>query len=164
HFFNEEIVGKRFVPAGPDHAQVAALAGIVDYLEALDAHHFDVGDELPPEDRMARLTGLWRAHETELLAPLLEHLDGRDDLRVLGPTDAEARMPTVSIAGPRPGAVLAAELAEHGVMAGGGHFYAYRLIEAMGVDPEDGVLRVSFVHNTSREEIERLIGALEALD
>jgi selenocysteine lyase/cysteine desulfurase len=31
----------------------------------------------------------------------------------------------------------------------------------MGVDPEKGVLRLSFVHYTSRAEVDRLIEALD---
>ena len=55
-----------------------------------------------------------------------------------------------------------AALAEHGIMAGGGHFYAVRLLEAMGIDPEHGVLRLSFVHYTRPDEIEQAIRALDA--
>ena len=38
-----------------------------------------------------------------------------------------------------------------------------RLIEALGVDPDSGVLRMSFLHYTAEEEIERLIEGLESL-
>ncbi len=34
-------------------------------------------------------------------------------------------------------------------------------LEAMGVDPDQGVLRLSFVHYTTRDEIDRLIAALD---
>ena len=40
---------------------------------------------------------------------------------------------------------------------GVGNFYAYRLIKALGIDPEDGAVRVSFVHYTSKDEVDRLI-------
>jgi selenocysteine lyase/cysteine desulfurase len=46
-------------------------------------------------------------------------------------------------------------------MVGGGNFYAVRPLTAMGVDPEKGVLRMSFVHYTSRGEVDRLIAALD---
>ncbi|MDX1621411.1 MAG: aminotransferase class V-fold PLP-dependent enzyme [Nitriliruptorales bacterium] len=161
HFFNEAILAKRLVPAGPDHAQVAALGGIVDYLEALDDHHFGNGGELPADQRNARVVELWRDHERALLGPLLDFLSAHDGFRVIGPTDPKQRMPTVAIAGPRPAAQLAEALADHGIMAGAGHFYAYRAVEAVGIDPGEGVLRVSFVHNTSREEIDQLIEALD---
>ena len=39
HHFNADQLPKRFTPAGPDHAQVAAAAGMVDYFEALHDHH-----------------------------------------------------------------------------------------------------------------------------
>ena len=36
-----------------------------------------------------------------------------------------------------------------------------RVLEALGIAPEHGVLRLSFVHYTSPEEIDRLVAALE---
>ena len=44
-----------------------------------------------------------------------------------------------------------------------GNFYAYRLIKALGIDTEDGAVRVSFVHYTSKEEVDRLIESLGRL-
>ena len=35
HFFNAGIPGARFTPAGPDHAQIAAVNGVLDYMEAV---------------------------------------------------------------------------------------------------------------------------------
>ncbi|HWY23910.1 MAG TPA: aminotransferase class V-fold PLP-dependent enzyme, partial [Nevskia sp.] len=58
---------------------------------------------------------------------------------------------------------LIPELAKHGIMVAAGHFYAVRLLEAMGVDPQRGVLRLSFVHYNTAEEIERLISAMDAV-
>jgi len=46
-------------------------------------------------------------------------------------------------------------------MCWSGHFYAYRLIEAMGLNPETGALRLSFVHYTTEDDIQQLIAALE---
>ncbi|MBW3620111.1 MAG: aminotransferase class V-fold PLP-dependent enzyme [Actinobacteria bacterium] len=162
HFFNESMLAKRLVPAGPDHAQVAALAGIAEYLQLLDLHHFG-DDGTPARERMVRLGGLWHAHEATLLAPLLEYLRERDDVRILGPDAPDERASTVAVVGPRPAPELATALAEHQVMAAGSHFYAYRLLAAMGVDPEHGALRMSFVHNTTRAEIDQLIDALDAV-
>ena len=63
----------------------------------------------------------------------------------------------------RAAAPVAEALAAHGIMAGGGDFYAVRALEAMGVDPAEGVLRVSFVHYTSSDEVTRLTRALDAV-
>ena len=57
---------------------------------------------------------------------------------------------------------IAGNLSAHGVMAGGGDFYAVRCIKAMGCDPEEGVVRLSFVHYTNEAEVSQLITALDA--
>lgn len=159
HHFNGDTLYKRFTPAGPDHAQIAACAGIADYVDALFCHH--IGGEAPAVARGAAVHGLMRAHETRILQPLLDYLSKRNDLRLLGPAQAGARAPTVAIDLGRPAAPFAQALARHGIMAGGGSFYAQRPLAAMGVDPAQGVLRLSFVHYTTQAEVDRLIDALD---
>ncbi|MGY6410662.1 MAG: aminotransferase class V-fold PLP-dependent enzyme [Alkalilacustris sp.] len=159
HYFNAGVSSKRFNPAGPDHAQVAACAGIADYIDALYAHHVRSGRDA--RDRAGVVHDLMRRHEVRLLQPLLDYLSGRNDVRLVGPKEAARRAPTVAIAHARPGAALAAELARHGINAGGGDFYAVRALEALGLDPAHGVLRLSFVHYTTRDEVDRLIAALD---
>ncbi|MGR3622494.1 aminotransferase class V-fold PLP-dependent enzyme [Pseudophaeobacter sp.] len=159
HYFNADCLYKRFTPAGPDHAQVAASAGMADYIEALNAHHG--GPAEGAAEQAAFVHDLMRAHEIALLQPLLDAVKTRNDLRLLGPAEAEKRAPTVALALNRPAEPVARQLGEYGVMAGGGDFYAVRAITAMGVDPEQGVLRLSFTHYTSPEEVETLIAALD---
>ena len=105
---------------------------------------------------------LFRAHETNLLGPLLRYLDRRNDVRVLGPTDATRRTPTVSIVPlRRPIPDMVATLTGQKMMVGAGDFYAPRLLKGMGITPENGVLRMSFIHYTTEDEINRLVGALD---
>ncbi|MGI9605833.1 MAG: aminotransferase class V-fold PLP-dependent enzyme [Acidimicrobiales bacterium] len=161
HWFNDGEVHKRLVPAGPDHAQVAAMNGVCDYIDLLHEHHY--ADGAPAADRARRVHDLIRAHETELLSPLLDYLGTRSDARLVGPTTAEARVPTVSLQLSSDPGEAAAALADHHVMAGAGDFYAVRLIEAIGMPANPGVLRVSFVHYTSPAEIDQLVRALDAV-
>ncbi len=159
HFFNNGKPRYRLTPAGPDHAQIAATSGIADYLQAVA----DIaGDAAQGADPFRRAHAAMRAQEVALMRPLLDFLRGRNAVRLIGPSDPEHRAPTISLATSQPGGVLAKRLAQHGIMAGGGHFYAYRLLEALGIEPNAGVLRLSFVHYTTPEEIDRLIQALEA--
>ena len=164
HWFNDDQPHKRLVPAGPDHAQVAACNGVVDYLDALHARHFD--DNKNAAERGRQVHRLMRDHESELLAPMLQFLSDRPDVRVFGPTDPEVRVPTVafapidSFASQRsPGEVVRA-LADRKVMASSGHFYSMRLVEAMGQPATPGVVRLSFVHYTSADEVAQAIEAL----
>lgn len=158
HHFNGATLYKRFTPAGPDHAQVAACAGMADYFEALAAHHGQQGDAAATG---AFVHDLMRAHEVTLLQPLLDALKDRNDLRLLGPSDAARRAPTVALALNRRAEPVAAQLAEFGIMAGGGDFYAQRPLQALGIDPEQGVLRISFTHYTTAAEVAKLTEALE---
>jgi selenocysteine lyase/cysteine desulfurase len=57
---------------------------------------------------------------------------------------------------------VADTLAAHGVMAGAGDFYAVRTIGAMGCDANAGVLRLSFVHYTTDDEVTQLMKGLDA--
>ena len=159
HFFNDGDTTKRLVPAGPDHAQVAACAGLADYVDAL----FESmgGGPIGPTGRARAVHDAMRAREAALLQPLLEFLVGRNDVRLLGPRDARNRAPTVGVLAEQPGEEVAAALAPMGIMAGGGDFYAVRPLQAMGIDPVHGVLRLSFTHYTSQDEVSRLITALD---
>ncbi|QHQ35458.1 aminotransferase class V-fold PLP-dependent enzyme [Algicella marina] len=159
HFFNGDVRYKRFTPAGPDHAQVAACAGMADYVDAVHAHHF--GADAEPAERARRVLGLQASAEAVRLAPLLSYLRGRNDIRLLGPASGEGKVPTVAFRHASRGDVLAEALASEGIIAGGGDFYATRVLEAMGEDPEHGVLRLSFVHYTDAAEVERLLTALD---
>ena len=158
HYFNAGALYKRFTPAGPDHAQVAACAGMVDYVDALAAHHGIKGDAMA---RGQGMHDMMRAHEVELLQPVLDAVRHRNSVRLLGPVKAEARAPTVALALARPGKAAAEQLGKRGIMASGGEFYAGRPLGAMGVDAQKGVLRLSFVHYTNRGEVDKLLNALE---
>lgn len=161
HFFNASSRVKRFTPAGPDHAQVAASAGIADYVEAVHRHHG--GADTNPAARARAVHDLFRARESELVAPLLAWAADRNDLRLVGPRGPVRRAPTVALDLGRPAERVAAALAEHGIIAGGGHFYAWRPLEALGIDPEQGVLRLSLLHYTTEAEVERAVRALDAV-
>ncbi|MGH8287578.1 MAG: aminotransferase class V-fold PLP-dependent enzyme [Steroidobacteraceae bacterium] len=157
HYFNAAERFKRLVPAGPDHAQVAASRGVAEYFDALAEHH-GTGSV----SRSQRVRELLRSAEIPLLSKLLDYLGARKDVRLLGPARASERMATVSFVTGRiePTEVLK-RLAQRGFMVGAGNFYAVRLLSAMGVDPARGAVRVSFVHYTTPEEMDRLIAALD---
>ncbi|MEO0783378.1 MAG: aminotransferase class V-fold PLP-dependent enzyme, partial [Pseudomonadota bacterium] len=156
---NGASLSKKFTPAGPDHAQVAACAGMVDYVDALAQHHGIAGGSA---ERAAGVHDMMRAHETQLLQPLLDYVADKNSVNLIGPSEAHSKAPTVAIDLPGSGEAAAAELAKHGIMTGGGDFYGSRPLKAMGVDLEKGVLRVSFVHYTTKAEVDQLLGALDA--
>ncbi len=159
HFFNDKDPRKRLNPAGPDHAQIAASAGIADYLETVAEI---AGDAVQGSSPFRKAHNAMRAQETALLGPLLDYLRKKNKVRLIGPDDPRLRAPTVSLALSEQASLVAERLAKHGVGAAGGHFYAYRVLEALGISPARGVLRLSFLHYTTPEEVQKLIAALDA--
>ena len=159
HFFNDAKPRYRLTPAGPDHAQIAACAGIADYLEQVAEL---AGPSMPGHSPFRRAHAAMRAQEIDLATPLLDYLRNRNDVRLVGPDDPELRAPTIALRHAEPGVDIARRLAKHKIMASGGNFYAWRLLQALGIDPTHGVLRLSFVHYTTPQEIAQLIKALDA--
>ena len=159
HWFNAGSLEKRFTPAGPDHAQIAACAGIADYIDGLYAHHF--AGAAGPVARNGAVHDLMRRAEVAVVAPLLDYLAGRNDLRLIGPRRAEDRAPTVAVDLGRAAEPVSQALGREGIACWAGDFYAVRPLAAMGIDRDKGVLRMSAVHYTSPEDVARLIGALE---
>ncbi len=159
HFFNREYRDKRLTPAGPDHAQIAAARCIADYFAALFKHHRDGSLNL---SKRAFIRQLFRDAESAGLERLMSYLRVNSKVRIIGPTEVQNRAPTISVTPKnKHPQQLVQDLSRHGIMCGSGHFYSYRLIEAMGIDPDSWVTRFSFVHYTSDKEIEQLIEAPE---
>jgi cysteine desulfurase family protein (TIGR01976 family) len=163
HFFNADHPTARFTPAGPDHAQIASLNGVIDYFDAVYSHHF--GDnEVAQTRKTSRVRALFQHTERRNLKPLLDFLAQRPAVHLIGKTVTKNRAPTVSftVQGHDP-AEIAAALAEQKIGIGNGNCYAYRLMEALGIPASIGVVRLSFVHYTQKEEINRLMEALDQI-
>ena len=164
HFFNDGVADKRLNPAGPDHAQVAVAGAVLDYVDLLHRHHGG-----SPADGLrvaaASVSELWQSHEDALTPLLLDVLADRDDVRLIGPATVGGgglhRCPTIAFStlAAEPAAV-AHELVRRGVQTSSGHYYAARVLDGLGVDPDRGVVRLSFVHYTSRADVDRAVDAL----
>lgn len=165
HFFHENNVPEKLHPGGLSYESTASMAGIVDYLESVYAHHFGAQDN-DLRTRLAKVYALFQAHESSLMARALEYVSGRSDIRLIGrdSSDSQRRAATfsVTVEGREP-AEIASQLAERGICVGHGHFYGYRCVEALGIDPAQGVLRFSMVHYNTLDEVDQLTAALDAI-
>jgi selenocysteine lyase/cysteine desulfurase len=160
HYFNDHLREKRLTPAGPDHAQIAAAAGVCDYLSTIYQHHATT-DNAHDQDKNKVVHDLLRQAEVEVLEPLLEFFNEHQKITLIGPKQAANRAPTVSILVQGHKAFdLASALGAEGLMCGAGHFYSMRLLQAMGIDAEEGVLRFSLVHYTSAQDVQKLTQTL----
>tara|TARA_Y100001935_G_C17214844_1_gene462034 strand:- start:506 stop:1051 length:546 start_codon:yes stop_codon:yes gene_type:complete len=165
HYFNAEDPTKTLTPAGPDHAQIASVAGIVDYIEEIDRHHFKDNEEIATHLKAERIGKLQREAESEILLPLLNFLKQKKGVKILGDLDLsiDKKVPTISIDIKGDLDNVVQQLNKKRLMAGSGDFYAVRLLEALGIELPAGVLRLSFVHYTKSTEIDALIEALDQI-
>ena len=160
HHFNGGVLYQRFTPAGPDHAQIAACAGMADYFDALCDHHG--GPATGAAARGAFVHDLMRARETELLQPLMDAVKSRNAVRLLGPDTAAHRAPTVALALHGDPVDVNRALADRGIIANASNFYAGRALSGVGLDEGQEVLRLSFTHYTSDAELSKLLDAVDA--
>lgn len=166
HFFNAGTPTYRLTPAGPDHAEIAAAAGVVDYYRDVYEHHRGSTAGIDPASIVSGAFDLFARQEQALMTPMVDYLAGRDDVRLVGlvSDDHARRAPTFAftVAGRSSQSVCEA-LADDRIACGYGNFYAYRLMQALGIDPDDGVVRLSFVHYNTLDDVQRAVDALDRL-
>jgi selenocysteine lyase/cysteine desulfurase len=160
HFFNAQKPWSKMDSSGPDHAAIAALAGLETYFETLHDHHFEKSD-LSLNVKTSMVSELMNGHETSLCSILLERLANLP-VRIFGKTSMQGREANIAlISKHHTSAELCALMGKKGIATKNGHFYAYRILKKMGLDPDDGVVRLSFAHYNTMDETTRLINALE---
>ncbi|HEX2370165.1 MAG TPA: cysteine desulfurase-like protein [Acidimicrobiia bacterium] len=140
---------------------LAGVTAAVDYLASLGRMGGGSGDRSALLDTgMAAV----RDHESGLSRRFLDGLQSMSGVRVHGPADVAPRCPTfaLEIAGRHPGDVCAS-LAERGVFAWAGHYYALEPMQALGVLDRGGLVRIGFVHTTTEDEVDRVLEELEKI-
>lgn len=164
HFFipNED-TSMKLNPGGPNHEFTASLSGITEYFDTVHAHHFP-GSNADLHERFGACFDLIMRHEEEMAAKFVDFLHSKPNVRIVGRATSagDQRVPTFSfVVDGRDSAEFPRHLAGHDIGIRAGHFYAKRLIDALGLDKQNGVVRASMVHYNSMEEVDRLIRQLD---
>lgn len=157
----DEIPGK-WMTGTQSHEAIAATTAAIDYLAALGRHAADK----PALGRREALLYAFQAiqeYESSLARQFITGLSELPSYRIVGISDLsrmEERMPTFSILHREIVAdELARRLANQGMFAWSGNYYALQLTETLGLEP-DGMLRIGLVHYNTTEEVERLLQTL----
>ncbi len=137
---------------------------------AVPAYYAELGEKSGAQpaantrDKLLAAAAAMSRHEERIVEPLLDFLKARPGVTILGEqcADSVRRTPTVSfvVAG-RDSATIPQATDKHKVAIRWGHFYAPRLIDYLGLAKQNGVVRVSLVHYNTREEVDRLLMALD---
>jgi cysteine desulfurase family protein (TIGR01976 family) len=151
--------GHRFETGTLSHEAIAGFVAAVEYLASLGS-----GKDLA--ERLDRSYESIREHEADLARAFGAGLAKFAGLRSVGaPADSVSRrVPTFGlICERRTPLQLASALGAQGIYTWHGNFYAKRVVETLGLDLEEGLLRIGMVHYNSAAEIERTLSALAEL-
>jgi len=163
YFYGKDKIPAKLEPGNASYELAYSSTGIVDYLQGLGSGE---GTDADPRGLIERAFEAVTQHECALGERLLAYLRSRDDCRIIGRASGEDpnRVPTISfkLRGRDSGAV-ARQMDDHFLAIRFGDFHARRLIEYLGIDEDGGVVRVSMAHYNTREEVDRLIQALDSV-
>jgi len=151
------------------HEGIAGAAAAVEFYASLAGDTGVSSVDLAQDSRATRrerLTSAFnglRTHSAPQVKRLWEELSRTKGVRLYGPPPDVERTPTISfVVKDVTSTDVARRLAERGLFASHGDFYAQTVIERLGLAPE-GLVRVGCACYTSDEEIERLIEAVREI-
>jgi cysteine desulfurase family protein (TIGR01976 family) len=161
HFFIEaDQIPYKFQPGNVNYELSYGCTAIEEYLLDLGRAAGGKG----PRERMAAAFESIAAQEQALAERLLAYLATVRDVRVIGAATADryVRVPTISfVIAERDSAEIVKEVNRHKIGIRYGDFYARRLMDALGLSAQNGVIRVSMVHYNTLEEVDRLTDHLD---
>lgn len=166
HFFiprNE--IPYKFEPGGVSYESCAGLLALRDYLDfvaSLDGSPIPDRDEhnLLPYETVTRAFNLMTECELPVQQKLISYLNNHPNVQIIGPNHADSsRVPTISFTHKTKSAIEIVDFVDQHSTIGirFGHMYAYHLCEALHIEPEAGVTRVSATHYNTPNEIDQLI-------
>lgn len=156
-----ETLPEKFEVGTPQLELLAALNAAVKYLAWLGGL---VGSKENGRAAIATAFDHIGAWERGLTLRLLRGLGELPGITVQGISDEaqmDARVPTVSVThARRRSAHIARDLAQRGIFVWSGHNYALELARSLGLDEEDGVVRIGLAHYNTPCEVDLVIEAM----
>ena len=163
HEFLEGDVPYTLNPGGPNHEELSCLIGVYEYFNNLYLHHFP-GQDASTRGKIEAVNELIAKHEMEIANPLLDYINTRDDINLIGKNKIsnKDRAPTIAFTmNNKSSNELSSDLVHQGIATRNDNFYAWRCLKALGIDTDDGVVRTSMVHYNTHEDVKKLIEALK---
>lgn len=170
-FIAKDDLPRKFELGGVNHEGAAGILALDHFLRDLVGvpRLRDLADPAAAFERAVvdKAFELVERLEVPLQAKLVDYLKSKPGVRLIGPDVGDrSRICIISFRHERkPPREIALAANERGLSLRYGHFYAHRLCKAMGLDPDDqargGVVRVSFAHYNTPEEVDCLIEFLD---
>tara|TARA_A100001011_G_scaffold5746_1_gene6619 strand:+ start:804 stop:2051 length:1248 start_codon:yes stop_codon:yes gene_type:complete len=152
-------------PGGPNHEELVSLIGIYEYFDNLYNHHFENKD-INILEKITKINNLISLHEEEIANPILNYIDERKDLILIGKNKIanKNRAPTISFTSKHISSKeLSNFLVNNKIATRNDNFYAWRCLKALNIDPEDGVVRISLTHYNTFQEVKLFLKVLDKI-
>lgn len=167
YFYGKDKVPAKLEPGNASYELAYSTTGIVEYFSDLGARSGDVDSGSDSvRDNIELAFDLITDHENKLAESLLSYLRGREDCRIIGIEEGydSRRVPTISfkIEGRDSGEICRA-MDKYNIAIRFGDFHARRLVEFLDLADNSGVVRVSFAHYNTLDEVDELVAALEEI-
>ena len=84
-------------PGGPNHEELVSLIGIYEYFDNLYNHHFQDNENIISR-KIKKINNLISKHEEVVANPILDYIDEREDLNLIGKNKIQNknRAPTIA--------------------------------------------------------------------
>jgi cysteine desulfurase family protein (TIGR01976 family) len=161
YFIGPEVIPYKLQPGNVNYELSYGCIGIHEYLRDTGTVLGAAGDT---RQRMQAAFDAFARHEDALAERLLAWLRGKRAVRIIGHATANdaRRVPTISfVVRDVQSEAIVRHVDAHGIGIRFGDFYARRLIEALGLAVQGGVVRVSIAHYNTMSDIDRLIQHLD---
>lgn len=165
YFIGKEAVPYKLQPGNFNFELTYSTLGIIEYYDEFYRHHFK-SRKLDFRQRIEKSFGMIASHEEKLARKLLDFLNEIPEIRILGCREANSaiRVPTISfIHSKMKSDEIVEKVDDHRIGIRFGDFYAKKLIQGLGLEERNGVVRVSLVHYNSNEEVRKLIKAFREI-
>ena len=152
-------------PGGPNHEELVSLIGIYEYFVNLYNHHFE-NKNVEILEKIKKINNLISTHEEDIANPILKYLNERKDFHLIGKNKItnKDRAPTISFYSKKKSSKeISDKLLQYKIATRNDNFYAWRCLQHLGIDTEDGVVRLSMTHYNNIEDTENVINALEKI-
>ena len=117
-------------------------------------------------EKVFKINNLISEHEQEIANPILNYLDSREDLNLIGKNKItnKNRAPTISFySNKKSSREISNNLHKYKIATRNDNFYAWRCLNHLGIDTDDGVVRLSMTHYNNKQDTENVLSALEKI-
>ncbi|HLW37305.1 MAG TPA: aminotransferase class V-fold PLP-dependent enzyme, partial [Candidatus Eremiobacteraceae bacterium] len=155
---------ERFEVGTPQLESLAAALATVEHFEWIGSLFGAAPDR---RGRIKTAFDHLSAWETESTSQLIDGLTALPGVTIQGITAAnqfDSRVPTVSFThASRSSAEIARALAERGIFVWSGHNFALEVARSLGLDEEDGVVRIGLAQYNTTNEVGKTVAALREI-